>query len=644
MDTEFKPLDDYGVIGNDERVALVGADGSIDWLCFPHLEDSSVFAAILDTEKGGRFAVEPQAEYDSSQAYVDRTNVLETTVETESGTATMTDLMPVRMADEPYPHERFQHAVYRKLEGASGSVSFDVCFEPRFDYARAETSLEIETGEEGDDEGKIVASGDGERLHLHHHGDLEFELESDDDGPRATGTVTLEEGDTCWLSVQHDHSVRLSPEECETVLEGTVDYWREWLDECEASAGSLFEFDEAYTDALIRSALVLKLLIHEETGSICAAPTTSIPEVVGEDLNWDYRYNWIRDAKFSIQALYNVGQEREARQYFEWFRNIGHTEPEEIQPLYGLHGETDIGEETLDHLSGYRDSEPVRIGNAAATQEQHDIYGTIVQGVYETVRYENGLTDEDWDSICALANRVCEIWDEPDAGIWEFRDDHRHYVHSKLLCWVALDRGIQLATDYDYEGPLERWEREREAIREDILEHGYDEDLESFVQHYDTDDALDATVLLIPIYDFLPADDHRVQGTIDTVLEEMTTDDGLVFRFVDSEARPDEPTAFGLCSFWLVDALVLSGRVDEAEEIFTNVLEYATPLGLLSEMIDPDTGELLGNFPQAFSHIGLLNSALYLASANEEVGDLPPEELGEGDGANAPLFRRHGSE
>lgn len=633
MDSTYTPLDGYGVIGNGERCALVAIDGSIDWLPLPHVESSTVFAAIVDDEKGGRFSIEPTDNYEPQQSYVEGTNVLETTVETGSGRATTTDFMPVHPGDGSPPHEEFQHAVYRKIEGDSGEVTFDVTVQPRFDYARAETTI----GTVGDDEG-LVATGGGERLSLSTHGPDEgitFDL-AEEGG--ATATVTVGEGETCWFCLQYGHSVELSAEDCEDVLSGTIDYWQEWLATCKEESGSLFGFEAG--DEIARSALVLKLLIHEGEGSIPAAPTASIPEVVGEDLNWDYRYNWIRDAKFAVQALYSVGQEREASQYFEWFRGIGHEEPEELQPLYGLHGESEIGEEVLDHLEGYRGSEPVRIGNAAVEQVQHDVYGTIVQGIYETVRYENGLTDEDWNSVRVLANHVREIWDEPDAGIWEFRDKPRHYVHSKLLCWVALDRAIDLAEEYDRDAPLDSWDREREAIREEIVERGYDEEKRSFLQHYDTDEALDATALLIPIYDFLPADDDRVQGTIDTVIAEMATDDGLVFRFVDSEARPDEPTAFVLCSFWLVDALVLSGRVEEAEEVFSNVLEYASPLGLLSEMIDPDTGELLGNYPQAFSHIGLLNSAIYLASADEESEGFPPEELS--SGASAPLFRRHG--
>ncbi|MFC4542098.1 glycoside hydrolase family 15 protein [Halosolutus amylolyticus] len=669
MDDDYLPIDAYGVIGNDDRCALVGRNGSIDWCCFPHLESPSVFAAILDSEDGGRFAVRPVEAYESSHEYVDRTNVLETTFETDGGTVTVTDFMPVAGAgavrdaerdddrnEGESRDERFQQALFRKIEGVSGAVELSVVFEPRFDYARAPTALER------DDAGDVVAreqrrdAGDAtedgtrpeapedDRLRDHEPGSLHLhsgvDLAVDEAAAVATTTITVEEGETRWFNLQYGAPNRRPADEYHALLDETIDYWRAWLDSCEESATDLFEFDEVWRDVLVRSALVLKLLIHDETGSIPAAPTTSLPEEIGGELNWDYRYNWIRDAKFTIQALHSVGQSTEARRYFEWFREIGHETPRDLKPLYGLHGETDLEEEYLDHLSGYRGSTPIRIGNAAAAQEQLDIYGTIVQGIYETIRYENGLSDQDWDSIHALADYVCEHWDERDKSIWEFRDLHEHFVHSKLLCWVALDRAIRVAEEYDRDGPLDRWEREREAVREAIEERGYSDERESFVQFFGADEALDATALLIPIYDFLPADDERVQNTIDTILEELTTDDGLVYRFADSPARPREPGGFVLCSCWLVDALVLSGRLDEANDLFEQLLDHTSSLGLLSEMIHAVDGTFLGNFPQAFSHIGLLNSATYLASASD-TDDFPPEELS--TGVAAPLFRRHGS-
>ncbi|MEY7849847.1 glycoside hydrolase family 15 protein [Natrarchaeobius sp. A-rgal3] len=665
MDDTFLPIDAYGLIGNDDRCALVGHDGSIDWCCFPHLESPSVFAAILDPEDGGQFAVRPSGEYDGTHEYVERTNVLETTFETDGGTATLTDFMPVsgpsairESTTDDSEHERgstdqfAQQAIYRKVEAVSGTVELEVVFEPRFDYARSATTLDRDdrgdvvaiAGEREGDGGGLEAAPEDDRMRDHEPGRLylhtDVDLEIDAAETVASTTLSIEAGESCWLCLQYGGPNRRSEGEYEQSHDDTVDYWRTWLENCEESATDVFSFDDEYQEILVRSALVLKLLIHDETGSIPAAPTTSLPEEIGGELNWDYRYNWIRDAKFTIQALHSVGQSTEAHRYFEWFREIGHETPAEIQPLYGLHEETNLEEEHLEHLSGYRDSKPVRIGNAAADQEQLDIYGTIVQGIYETVRYENGLSDYDWESTRALADYVCERWEDRDKGIWEFRDLHEHFLHSKLLCWVAIDRAIRLAEEYDREAPVDRWERERDAVREAIEERGYDEERESFVQYFGAEEALDATALLIPLYDFLPPDDDRVQNTIDTILEELTTDDGLVFRFADSPARPKEPGGFVICTCWLVDALVLSGRLEEATDVFESLLEHASSLGLYSEMIHADDGTFLGNFPQAFSHIGLLNSAIYLASATD-AEELPPDALS--SGAAAPLFRRHGT-
>ncbi len=667
MTAEFLPIDAYGAIGNDNRCALVGENGSVDWCPFPHVESPSLFTAILDDDEGGRFRIEPTDDYESTQSYIEGTNVLQTTFETDEGTAVVTDFMPVREGEAP--DERFQQSLYRKVEVPEGSVELAVEFAPRFDYGRAETTLGrtddgdlvaravddhgtddgVDERTPTDDEEHTDTSAaerpdasadelDREREALYLHGvQLDRVDESD---ATATKTLSMETESVRWFCCQYGAPDYRSTEDYQSILEETIDYWRTWLDGCKEGGADLLSFEDEWQQVLTRSALVLKLLIHEETGAIPAAPTTSLPEELGGELNWDYRYNWIRDAKFTVQALHMVGQQREAHQYFEWFRDIGHEDPAEIQPLYDLHGGAEIDEEVLDHLSGYRDSTPVRIGNAAAEQKQLDIYGTIVQGIYETIRYENGLTDEDWESVHALADHVCDHWTEKGEGIWEFRDLHEHFVHSKLLCWVALDRALRLAEEYDRDGPLEHWEDERAEIREAIETRGYDEEAGSFLQFFGADDALDATALLIPLYDFLPADDERVLSTIDAVIDELTTEDGLVVRFANSPARPRESGAFVLCSCWLIDALVLADRTEEAREYFESLLDYASPLGMYAEMIHTDDGSLLGNFPQAFSHIGVINSAIYLACEDESIRDVMPEDLEAGD--VAPLFRQHG--
>ncbi|SIR62891.1 glycoside hydrolase family 15 protein [Natronorubrum thiooxidans] len=627
---EYPPLREYGLIGNDDRCALVSRHGSIDWCCFPHLESPSVFARILDAQRGGHFAVSPTADYESNHRYLDRTNVLETTFETADGQATVTDFMPLCNGGEP-DDDRFQQAIYRYLECDRGRVEFDVEFAPRFDYARTEPALERT------DDG-VLATGNGERLQLAADGPLARTLEITT-STTATGTVSLEAGEQCWCWVQYGGREPASSADQERVLDETKRYWREWVGSRDSAPDSMLE---RWHEMVIRSELVLKLLIHHETGSIPAAATTSIPETIGSDRTWDYRYNWIRDAKFTIQSLHDTGHTQEAREYFEWFSDIARTDPASITPVYGLHGESgdELEERSLEHLAGYRGTGPVRIGNAAGPQQQLDIYGTIVQAVYETMQFDSAttITGDEWGAVRDIVDHVCNHWDERDAGIWEFREERRHFLHSKLLCWVALDRGIALATENDLEAPLDAWLEERDAVREAIEERGFSEKANSFVQHFETDEALDATALLIPIYEFLPPADDRVQATIDAVLERLTTDDGLVVRFVDSDIRRDEQKGFFLCSFWLVDALVLSNRVARAREYFERLLEYATPLGLYSEKVDPETGQLLGNFPQAFSHLGLINSVTYLTRALECDGEVTPADF---DPENVEtLFRR----
>lgn len=618
----YQPISEYGVVGNDDRCALVHPTGSIDWCCFPHVAGASVFGSLLDAERGGHFAVEPTSSYESDQAYVDRTNVLETTFETDSGRATLTDFMPVGRPDADLDYQR---ALYRRLECDAGCLSVEADFKPRFDYARAETTVEAV-----DD--RIVATGNDERLHLQVNGPFSLRAH----GQRAVGTATLEAGDAVWFVVQHDHFAPLSATHCRTAEEQTVGYWRDWTDSVEGNVTDIVD-DDPWFDEVVRSALVLKLLINEGTGSIYAAATTSLPEEYGGTGNWDYRYNWIRDAKFTVQALFNLGREEEAHDYFEWFRDIYHDSPEDIQPVYDVHGGRDLSEWHLDHLDGYRFSSPVRVGNAAAEQRQLDVYGAIVQGLHETLLHDERLTDEDWASVRSLVDHVCEIWDEKDNGIWEFRGEPRHYVHSKLLCWIALDRGITLASHVDRSVDVDHWYEERAAVREAIEERGYSESAGSFVQHFDTDETLDATCLLLPIYEFLPPDDPRIRNTIETVEAELLTDEGFVHRTAGNDVPPEGRGTFLFCSFWLVDALVLADRVDDAREIFTNVLDHVDAPYLLPERIVPATGEFLGNYPQAFSHIGLINSAIYLGSVSDERSlEHDPQE---DDVDFEPLFR-----
>jgi GH15 family glucan-1,4-alpha-glucosidase len=594
---DYKSLEDYGLIGNLETCALIGRDGSIDWCCLPHLESPSVFAAILDVEKGGHFRLKPRDHSDGKQAYVRRTNVLQTTFETPSGTVTLTDFMPVK--DEAHSLHR---AILRKATCQQGRVELEIEFKPRFDYARAVPVLEPTND-------GAIARWQKESLFLQ----SPFPLELGEG--EARGIFTMGEGETGWFIVRYGDEVPIGPEECESLLDRTVQYWSEWAHHCQTGR---CVFRGPWHHHVVRSGLVLKLLTHPESGAIAAAPTTSLPEVIGGVRNWDYRFAWVRDASFTVKALYNAGHIEEAMHYFQWIRDLTHTHAEdtdrfEMQIMYGLHGESDLEEWELDHLSGYRNSAPVRIGNAAVNQKQLDVYGELVNAFYETRRMGEGVSPEDWHYICTVADHVCQIWNTTDFGIWEVRGGPRHFTYSKLMCWVALDHSIKMAEERGFEAPLEKWKKTSEEIRQAILDRGFSQKLNSFVQSYDSE-TLDATSLLIPVMGFLPPDDPRVQGTIEATLEHLTTN-GMVYRYLGDDGLPGQEGTFVLCTFWLVDALILSGQVERAEELFLNVLKYTSPLGLLAEEIDPVSGHQLGNYPQAFSHIGLMNSAMRLSWA-----------------------------
>ncbi|MEF8798769.1 MAG: glycoside hydrolase family 15 protein [Candidatus Bipolaricaulota bacterium] len=597
-DESYLDIGKYSVIGNLETIALVGTNGSIDWFCIPHLESPSVFARILDVNKGGYFSISPTAPFDSHQKYLPKTNVLKTNFRTDCGKLSITDFMPIR-SNEPSGGE----AILRKVTVEEGKPEIRVTFSPRFDYARNDPELILEEG---------VVRVSSEEVDILLKGPANFTVENG----TARSNFNGKEGENYWFSLQYGQDLETDFDYPDT-LARTEDYWRNWAHDCEEEK---CVFSGLWHELTVRSGLVLKLLTHPETGAIAAASTTSLPEEIGGVRNWDYRFSWIRDATMTIKSLYNLGHEEETSSYFGWLRKLSrvYSDPSELKIMYGMHGETQLQEETLDHLSGYRDSSPVRIGNAASDQKQLDIYGELVNAFYETCpKYGEEIKDEDWKFIQRVADHVVEIWEEKDAGIWEVRGESRHFVYSKLMCWVALDRSVRIGQGWGYEGPFGKWEKERKKIRSAILEKGFNEEVGAFVQSFDSD-VLDATGLLIPLMDFLPADDERVLNTIDATLENLTSKDGLVYRYDGEDGLPGDEGAFLLCSFWLVRALTAAGRLDEAENYLESVISYASPTGLLAEEIDPSTGKLLGNFPQAFSHIGLINSSLHLGRAWEK--------------------------
>lgn len=599
MGDTYTPIKEYGLIGNLETCALVGPDGSMDWCCLPHLEAPSVFAALLDSGRGGRFRIAPASAFTADFAYLGDTNVLRNVFSTPTGSATLTDFMPVSDGEG---HGGSSHqAILRRLECTEGRVPFRVDFDPRFDYARTSPSLESGSG-------GVRATAGGQTLSLRSPAPLIVTKAG------AVADFDLAAGQSRWFGLTWGGQRCPDDERCESLLSDTLRFWSDWAHGRHCDDRCLF-FGAQHA-AVVRSELILKLLTHADSGAIAAAPTTSLPEVIGGARNWDYRYAWLRDASFTVQALHNAGHREEAEAYFRWVRGVrphpnSSAHPPEFQIVYGLHGERRLKEEELPHLAGYRGSRPVRIGNAAHRQNQWDIYGELVLAFYETTRYGHGITVEQWALVCNLAAEVVAHWREPDSGIWEVRGGPRHFTYSKLMCWVALDRAARMAGSGGRPGPVGEWIRERDAIRRAILEQGFDERTGSFTQAFGSP-VLDATSLLIPKMGLLPYRDRRVRSTLEATLRRLTAD-GMVYRYLGEDSLPGREGAFVLCTFWLVDALALSGRIDEAEALCAGILSRMGPLGLLSEQMDPRTGEYLGNYPQAFSHIGLLNSALYLA-------------------------------
>jgi pentatricopeptide repeat protein len=596
----YRPIENYGLIGDMHSVALVGMDGSIDWLCFPHFDSPSVFAAILDDEKGGRFGISPTSgDFTCKQLYWPDTNVLITRFFSPDGVGEVTDYMPVGAPENGHGH----HQLIRRVKVVRGEMSFRMeCF-PAFDYAREEHETEISN------EGACFRSP---QLSLGLTASVP--LEQQDSG--VTAEITLQEEQTAMFVLREIEAgtgcgTSLSKPEAEDLLRQTVEYWRRWLSQC--------TYTGRWRERVYRSALALKLLTFEPTGAIVAAPTCSLPESLGGERNWDYRYTWIRDAAFTLYGLLRIGFTEEAAQFMGWLESrCQHSNPDgSLQLMYGIDGRSDLTEETLDHLEGYRGSRPVRIGNGAYDQLQLDIYGELMDAVYLYNKHGDPISYDLWTRLRVLINWVCDNWQQKDEGIWEIRGGQRHFVYSKLMCWVAIDRGLRLASKRSFPADRDRWLKVRDQIYEEIMERGWSAERKSFVQSYD-DDTLDASNLIMPLVFFLSANDPRMLGTLDAT-NRSPKDGGLVsnslvYRY-DVEKSPDglegEEGTFNLCSFWLVEALTRAGRVDEARLIFEQMLGYSNHLGLYSEEIGPG-GEALGNFPQAFTHLTLISAAFSL--------------------------------
>lgn len=573
---------DYGLVGDGRTAALVDTDGSVDWWCRPRFDSPAVFCRLLDRDRGGHCRVGPAGRYRSSRRYVGPTGVLETIFEAAEGAIRVTDLLVA--------HHHSGSRLLRLVEGLAGSVDVEVAFDPTFDYARHPTIVSLVDG------GAVASEGD------HTLGLVgPVELRTAERGAR--GIRSVARGEHFWLALADDADPRLLAK-APGDLERTLIAHRAWV-----GAGG---YDGPYAEAVERSAITLLLLTHGPTGAPVAAPTTSLPEHPGGVRNWDYRYTWLRDATLGLSALQHIGHHAEAMAFWHWIASrSAEATAAGLQIAYRVDGGTDLGEEQLDHLAGFADARPVRVGNAAAAQRQHDVAGTALDAALYCYEHMRDV-DHPFESMARLADAVCTQWRAPDRGIWEVRDAPRHFLHSKLYAWVALDRAVRLAAAAGVDGDVASWRHERDQVAAAILRYSIDSSTGSFTRAFGTD-ALDATALAVPLVGFLPADDPRVTATVVAVRGQLE-ENGLLLRYVDDDGLPGREGAFLPCTFWLAEVLSMRGDHDDAHETFERAAGCANDVGLLAEEADTTTGDALGNFPQAFSHLALIKAAVRLAA------------------------------
>ncbi|MET9476978.1 glycoside hydrolase family 15 protein [Streptomyces sp. NPDC002917] len=596
-------IEDYALIGDMQTAALVCRDGTADWLCLPRFDSHAVFAGLLGTEEHGFWRLGPAHAAGSEPPSADRRRyrgdslILESEWDTPRGTVRVTDFMPPR---DSAPQ------LIRIVEGISGRVPMRSELRMRFSYGRVIPWVHRV-------DGRTVAVAGPDSVWL--------DTPADTFGENLTtySDFTVAPGDRIEFTLSWQPSHREPPAlpDPESALEATEDFWREWVEQC--------TYHGPYREAVVRSLITLKALTYAPTGGIVAAPTTSLPEDIGGSRNWDYRYTWLRDAAITLSSLLRTGYREEARAWREWLLRAVAGDPENLQIMYGIAGERELGEAELDWLPGYENSGPVRVGNGAANQLQLDVYGEITEALH--LAHMTGLTRNDY--AMGLQLKLIEYlenhWDEPDEGIWEVRGPRRHFVHSKVMAWVAVDRTIKLIESGDTDGPLERWRELRDDIHRDVCENGYDKERNTFTQSYGSKE-LDASLLLIPQMGFLPPDDKRVIGTIEAIQRELSTEDGFVLRYPTSgetagvDGLEGDEGAFLACSFWLADDLAMIGRVDEARQLFERLLSLRNDLGLLAEEWDSRLQRQVGNFPQAFSHVPLIDTALRLTASGAYVG------------------------
>jgi alpha,alpha-trehalase len=606
----YPPISDYALISDCHSGALVSKDGSVDWCTFHRFEARPVFGRILDWAKAGFFRIAPlDDDYQATRRYLPGTNVLETTFRTPTGTLVLTDFFAFRESGVGESHP--DHQLIRTVRCTEGELPVKVKFVPRFDYGLTTPRLETLADD------LVVAYGGADALVL--QSELPFghaELSA------TQGNRTLSAGEEALvvLTYQLPHELaprRLTRDEVHAKLEATSATWAAWADRC--------TYEGPYREQVVRSALVLKGLTNGPTGAIVAAATTSLPEEVGGERNWDYRFSWLRDSALTLNALFALGYGEEAQAYVDWLKRTTAGRASELQIMYGVGGERLLPEVELDWLEGYRGSRPVRIGNGAYSQFQLDVFGELLDTVWIYRQHGGEIDDIFWEFLGRVAGAVIDRWRLPDQGIWEIRGEPRHFTYSKVMAWVALDRVVRIAELDGREGALDEWRANRDELRELIEREGVDPENGAFVQSFSDGGKLDASNLMIPIVGFVEHTDPRARATFERTISELSAD-GFVYRYVTDgvDGLSGDEATFAICSFWLVECLARAGETERARELFERLLGFCNDVGLLAEEIDPHSGELIGNFPQAFSHLGLIQAAIALDLPEESMSAMSP--------------------
>ncbi len=586
-------ISDYALLADCQGSALVSRHGSVDWWCPPRFDAPSVFARLLDPA-AGHWSIRPGAQHTSVRRYVEGTMVVETEFTTSDGVVRVTDALLLGAGERGHRIGfSSPHALVRRVDGLHGRVDVDVELAPRPEFG-------LVTPQVSERGGGIHWTGGADRLRL--TADRALRVEAG----RATGRFGLREGESAVFVLHHRHAVDAEPAPLDgrAALDDTIAAWASWSEQHQGYEGP-------YRDHVVRSGLVLQALTYQPTGAVVAAPTTSLPEVLGGDANWDYRFGWLRDGSFTLKALWVAACPGEGRRFFDWIAaSVGCVGDGAMPVMLGVGGERDLTEHHLDHLVGYAGSTPVRVGNDAWAQKQLDVLGEVLESAWVLRDQLDDAPPALAELLRSLADRAATTWEEPDAGIWEGREGERHYLASKVMCWVALDRAVKLADRLGAEGDVHRWEAARDEIRAAILERGWNDSVKAFTGAFDSDH-LDAAVLLLPLVGFLPPDDERVVATLDAIERELG-DGPLIRRWTGA----DDEGAFVICSYWLAGARAMAGQADRAREIFEAVTGYANDVGLLSEEVERTDGSLIGNFPQGLSHIGLINAAWAIAETD----------------------------